>query len=52
MVNFSGLGFFESMMEPHAMAAACMSPTDVRNTYLILGSVYLVGVNFAGFVSQ
>ena len=52
VVNFCGLGFFESMLEPHAMDAAAMSPTDVRYIFVILGSVYFVGMNFAGYVSD
>ena len=52
VVNFCGVSFFESMVEPHAMATTCMSGTDIRNIFVILGSVYFVGMNFAGYVSK
>ena len=52
VVNFCGYGFIESMLEPHAREAASMSPTDVRSIFVIIGAVYLVGMFFAGYVSE
>ena len=40
------------MLEPHAMKVPHMSQTDVGNIFVILGSVYIVGMNFAGYVSE
>ena len=52
MVNFCGVSFFESMVEPYAMAATCMNGKDIRNIFVILGSVWFVGMSFAGYVSE
>ena len=40
------------MLEPHARAAAGMSPSDVRDIFIILGAVYFAAMLFAGYVSE
>ena len=52
MVNYCGIGFIESMLEPHARDAAGMTPEDIRNIFVINGSVYFAGMLLAGYVSD
>ena len=52
VVCLCGLGFIESMLEPHAREAAGLSAADVRNIFVILGAVYLLGMLLAGYVSD
>ena len=40
------------MVEPQAIATTGMNGTDIRNIFVILGSVYIVGMSFAGYVSE
>ena len=51
IVNFCGVGFIESMLEPHAREAASMDSTDVSYIFFILGSVCFFGMLITGYVS-
>ena len=51
VVNFCGVGFIESMLEPHAREAAGMNSTDIGYIFFILGSVCFVGMLVTGYVS-
>ena len=52
MVSFCGIGFIESMLEPHAREDAGLSAVDVRSIFVILGAIDLLGMLLAGYVSD
>ena len=51
MICFTGFGFIESMLEPHAKDEAGATQAQVGYTFLLIGATYMVTTPVAGYVS-
>ncbi len=49
-ICFCGNGMIEAMLEPHLKEAAGATQTQVGNSFLTLGALYMVSTPIAGYV--
>jgi predicted MFS family arabinose efflux permease len=50
-ISLAGCGMIESMLEPYMKTYTDASQTDVGNTFLVMGAIYMVITPLTGYVS-